>query len=278
MGRPVTVALILAAAQVGADLVAHAGEVLLTGRGALGDQPHDLVVHLGVERLERQVLELPLDGVHAEPVRQRRVDLEGLLGLALRALLRDVAPGAGVVQPVGQLDDEHPDVARHRHDHLAHRLGLGGLAVGDLVELGDAVDEHRDLVTEVAAQRLEAVGGVLDGVVQQRRGQRRRGHAELGEDRGDRERVGDVVVAGPALLALVGPLGDGVGPLDQGEVGLGVGGCARPAAAARDGVLGHLVAPDAGRGPARALAREDSPGGGVAPGAAVVVSSAMPGV
>ena len=84
MGRPVTVALILAAAQVGLDLLADAGEVLLAGRGALGDQAHDLVVHLGVEGREGQVLQLPLDGVHAEPVGQRRVDLERLAGLALR--------------------------------------------------------------------------------------------------------------------------------------------------------------------------------------------------
>jgi hypothetical protein len=28
------------------------------------------------------------------------------------------------VQPVGELDDEHPDVTRHRDDHLADRLGL----------------------------------------------------------------------------------------------------------------------------------------------------------
>ena len=132
------------------DLGAHPGEVLLTGRRALGDETHDLVVDLRVERREREVLELPLDGVHAEAVRERGVDLEGLVGLALGRLGADVAPRAGVVQPVGELDDEDADVAGHRDDHLAHRLGLGGLAVGHLVELGDAVDEHRDLVAEVA--------------------------------------------------------------------------------------------------------------------------------
>ena len=41
----------------------------------------------------------------------------------------------------------------------------------------------------------ERVVGVLDGVVQQRGAQRRLGHAELGQDRGDGQRVGDVGVA-----------------------------------------------------------------------------------
>jgi hypothetical protein len=73
--------------QVGPDLFADAREVLLPGRCALCDEADDLVVDLGVQRLERQVLELPLDRVHAESVRERRVDLEGLLRLSLGALL-----------------------------------------------------------------------------------------------------------------------------------------------------------------------------------------------
>ena len=128
------------------------------------------------------------------------------------------------MQPVGQLDDQHPDVAGHRHDHLADGLGLRRLAVRHLVELGDAVDQHRDLVAEVRrAAGVERVVGVLDRVVQQRRRERRRRHAELGEDRRDGQRVGDVRVAALALLAAVGLLGHVVGALDDREVGLGVG-------------------------------------------------------
>ena len=212
----------LGAAQVVGHLRAHPGEVLLTGRCALGDEPHDLVVDLGVEGGEGQVLQLPLDGVHAEPVGQRRVDLERLVGLALGRLARDVAPGAGVVQPVGELDDEDADVAGHRDDHLAHGLGLGRLAVGDLVELGHPVDEPRDLVAEVAAQLRQLVVGVLDRVVQQRRRERGRRHPELGEDRRHGEGMRDVGVAGEAHLPAVVLLGHEVGALDDGQVGLGV--------------------------------------------------------
>src|SRR3712207_8927709 len=43
----------------------------------------------------------------------------------------------------------------------------------DLVELGEPVDDERDLGAEVALQRGDRVAGVLDRVVQQRR---REGH------------------------------------------------------------------------------------------------------
>src|SRR5207247_8267294 len=42
------------------------------------DQIRDLVVRTGVQRLERQVLELPLHLLDTEAVRERPVDLEGL--------------------------------------------------------------------------------------------------------------------------------------------------------------------------------------------------------
>ncbi len=77
-----------------------------------------------------------------------------------------------------------------------------------------------------------------------------------------RERVGDVGVAALALLALVGPLGDGVGPLDDRRGRPWGGSCGRPAAAARaPGCSGTACrAPTERRGPARALgARTDSP-------------------
>jgi len=127
------------------------------------------------------------------------------------------------VQPVGQLDHEDPYVAGHRDHHLADGLRLGGVAVVDLVELGDPVHEARDLVAELAAQLVEGVVGVLDGVVQQRGRDGRGRHAEVREDRGDGEGVGDVGVAALAELSPVAALGHDVGALDDAGVGLGVG-------------------------------------------------------
>ena len=209
-------------AQVGLDLADHLGQELVSRRRPLGDHPHDLIVDLGMQGREREVLELPLDGVHAQPVGQGCVDVEGLAGGAFLALLRHVAQRAHVVEPVGELDHEHPDVARHRHDHLADGLGLGRVAVLHLVELGHAVDHPGDLVAEVLPALLERVRRVLDGVVQQRRHQGRLRHADARQDRGDRQRVGDVGVAALAHLGAVHLLGGDVRALDQRQVGLGV--------------------------------------------------------
>ena len=205
-----------------ADRRGDLGQVGVPRRRALGDQPHDLVVALRVQRREREVLELPLDRVHAQPVGQRGEDLQRLARLLLLLLGREEAQRAHVVQPVGQLDDQHPRVAGHRDDHLADRLGLGRVAQLDLVDLGDAVDEVGDLGAEVGGDRVQGDAGVLDRVVQQRGHQRRGVHAQAGQDRGDGQRVGDVGVAALALLRGVGGLGDVVGPLQQRQVGLGV--------------------------------------------------------
>lgn len=123
--------------------------VLLALRGALLHERVDLGVELRMQHGEGKILELALRHLDAEAVRQRRVDLERLAGLLRRLLGRDEAPRARVVQAVSQLDEQHADVFRHRDDHLADGFGLRGVAVFDLVEFRDAVDQHRDLVTEI---------------------------------------------------------------------------------------------------------------------------------
>ncbi len=206
------------------DVLDHFLQEHLPPRRPLRHQPHDLVVPLGEQRREREVLELPLHGVHAEPVRQRREDLQGLARLLLLLRPRDVAQRAHVVQPVGQLDDQDPDVARHGDDHLADGLGLRGVAVLDLVQLGDAVHQRGDVLAEVLAQLVDRVLGVLDRVVQQRGADRVVRHAQLGQDRRHGERVRDVRIAAAAGLAGVQPRRRLVGPLDEPDVGLRVRG------------------------------------------------------
>ena len=104
-----------------------------------------------MQRLEGEILELPLERVDAEPVRERRVDLERLLRLLDLLLLAEVLDRAHVVQPVRELDQDHADVLGHRDDHLAVVLGLRLLARLELDprQLGDALDELRHLVSEL---------------------------------------------------------------------------------------------------------------------------------
>ncbi len=212
----------LGLAQVGGHLLDDLLQEQVAPGGPLGDHPRDLVVPLGVQRGERQVLQLPLDGVHAEPVRERGEDLQRLACLPLLLLPRQVAQRAHVVQAVGELDHQHPDVAGHRDHHLAHGFRLGGLAVLDPVQLGNPVDQRRHVVTEAAAQLVQRVGGVFQGVMQQRGADGLGVHAEFGQDRGHRERMGDVGVAALALLVGVPLGGHLVGAVDEPDVRFGM--------------------------------------------------------
>ena len=183
----------------------------------LRDLGGELLVLARVEVLEREVLELDLDPLDTEPVRERRVDLHRLGGDALLLLGRQVIERPHVVEAVAQLDEDDADVARHREQHLAEVLGLLLLArrVRQLAELGDAVDEERDLLAEQLAELLDGRAGVLDAVVQQARAHRRDVELELGDDLRDRERMGDVRIARLAGLAVVRLRGELVRAADQ---------------------------------------------------------------
>ena len=179
--------------------------VLLAVGAALGDHGLDLGVLARVERLEREVLELPLQLVDAEAVGERRVDLERLARLLHLLLAAEVLERAHVVQPVGELDQDDPDVLGHRDDHLPVVLGLGVLAALELDprQLGDALDEVRDLVAELGPHLVDPDLGVLDDVVEQRGGDRLVVEPQLGADLGGAERVKDEGLPRAALLALV---------------------------------------------------------------------------
>ena len=216
------------ATQILLDLVNDVTQVLLTLRGTLGDETVDFLVNLRVQRLKRQLLELPLHHVHAEAMSQGRVDLQRLLRLLCRRLGGHETPRAGVMDAVAQLDEQHADVTAHRDEHLAQGLGLSGGTVAHLVELGHAVDQVRDGLAEVRGKFLQGVVGVLDRVVQQRGDQRWRRHTHLGEDRRDGHRVGDIRFTGLAHLPPVTLFSLAVGALNDTDVGLGMIGAQSP--------------------------------------------------
>ena len=133
-------------------------DVALAVGAALADHRLDLLVLARMQRLEREVLQLPLHRVDAEPVCERRIDLERLFRLLDLLLLAEVLDLAQVVQPVGQLDQDHAHVRRHRDDQLAVVLGLRLFAALELNarQLRDALDELRDLVAELRRGRPPA--------------------------------------------------------------------------------------------------------------------------
>ena len=144
--------------------------------------------------------------VDAEPVGDRRVDLQRLLGDPVLLFRRQRLQRLHVVQPVGELHQDDADVLHHREHHLAEalRLRLGAAGEGQLVELADAVHQAGDLGAEPRLDLGLGGGRVLDHVVQQRRRDRLVVEVELREDARHRHRVGDVGLARLALLSLVG--------------------------------------------------------------------------
>ena len=167
--------------------------MLLAVGAALGDHLLDLLVLARMQGAEGEVLELPLERVDAEAVRDRRVHLERLARLAHLRLLAHVLDRPHVVKAVGKLDQDHPDVPRHRDHELAIVLGLRLFTARELHarQLRHALDEHGDLVSELGLDVLDGDAGVLDRVVEQRRGDRRLVHPEPGEDLRGAPRVVD---------------------------------------------------------------------------------------
>ena len=122
---------------------------------------------------EAEVLQLGLDQVHAQALGDRRVDLQRFGRDAAARVHALRAERAHVVQAVGELDQDHAQVARHRQQHLAEAFRVGFLAVAELqlVQLGDAVDQFGHGRAELGGDRLGRERRVLEGVVQDRRDQ-----------------------------------------------------------------------------------------------------------
>ena len=191
-------------------------DVALALRLLLRDVALQLVVDLGVEEAERVVLQLALHSVDAEPMGERRVDVERLLRDLDLLLGLQVPEGAHVVGAIGELDQDDADVARHRQEHLAEVLRLLLLARGevDLADLGDPVDQAGDLLAEHVLQLRQRGERVLDGVVQEAGRHAGDVESQVGDDPGDLEGVGEVGLAGQPSLAAMHLLREFVGPLD----------------------------------------------------------------
>ena len=179
---------------------------------------------LRLEIAERQLLELVLDLAHPQPVGDGRVDVARLLRDLDAALLRQVVQRPHVVEPVGELHQDDPDVVHHGEQHLAEVLGLPLLArrERDRPQLGHPLDDVGDVGAEQLLDPLDRRLRVLDDVVEQAGGNRHDVELHVGEQVRDLERVHEVGLAGMAHLSLVLEGGEHIGPPQQLDVGVGV--------------------------------------------------------
>ena len=186
---------------IGHELVEHVRLAVEVG--------DDLTVAVRVEIFEREVLELPLHLLQAEPVGDGRIDLHRFERL-FELLLRDhVFHRAHIVQPVGDLDEDDADVLRHRHEHFAEVFHLLVLAARELHagELCDALHDIGYLAAELPGDVLVGDGGVLNAVVQQRRDDAVLVQPHLRADLRGGDAVRHIRRAGLALLPAVGAVG-----------------------------------------------------------------------
>ncbi len=206
--RPETLALEISLGELPLDEADHVVDVLLPlllpPAHALGQ----VGVLGGLEPAEAQVLQLGLDPADAEPVRQRRVDVQRLLRDALALVLAHVLQRPHVVGAVGELHQDDADVLRHRDDHLPEVLGLllflaeRGARL-ELGELGHPVDQLGDLGSEELGQLVRGGQGVLDGVVEEPGDDARLVQLEVGQDAGHLQGVHQVRLSGVPELPLV---------------------------------------------------------------------------
>ncbi|RMS61260.1 hypothetical protein ALP63_05250 [Pseudomonas syringae pv. aceris] len=170
-----------------------------------------------VHRLEAQVLEFDTHTVHAQPIGDGRIDFEGFLGDAPTLFARQDFQRAHVVQAVGELDQNDANVARHGHGHFLEvfRLGFGlGLEI-HLGQFADPIDQFRDGLAKLGAERFLGNPGVFDDVMQHRSHQALMVHVHVGKNVRHRKGMGDVGFTAATALAIVGLFGVEIRSADQ---------------------------------------------------------------
>ena len=210
--------------ELAGELLLDLGDQIRAALGELVEPLGDDLVRLRIELAERQVLQLLAQAVHAHAAGERRIDVERFLGDAPAPLRRHVVERAHVVQPVGELDQQHAHVVGDGQQELAQVLGLLGLARDqvELLQLGQALDQMADVGAEDLVDLRARGRRVLDRVVQQRRRDRGVVELEVGQDGRDFERMGEIRIAGGALLLAMRLHGVDIGAVEQRLVGVRV--------------------------------------------------------
>ncbi|RMO04789.1 hypothetical protein ALQ48_06206 [Pseudomonas coronafaciens pv. zizaniae] len=170
-----------------------------------------------VHGLETQVLEFDTHVVHAQPVGDGGIDFEGFLGDTATFFAGKDFQRAHVMQTVGELDQNHANITRHGHGHFLEVFCLGfglGLEI-HLGQFADPVDQFRNGLAKLGAERFLGNTGIFDDVMQHRGHQALMVHVHVSKNIGHRKRVGDVGLTAATALAIVGLFGVEIRSADQ---------------------------------------------------------------
>jgi hypothetical protein len=132
------------------------------------------LIRLRLEIPEGELLELVFHLAHPEPIRDGRVDVERFLRNLHPPVFGQVVQRPHVVQPVGELHEDDPDVIHHRQQHLAEVFGLALLArrERDGAQFCNAFHDMCDFGAEQLSDALRRGDGVFDDVMEQAGGHR----------------------------------------------------------------------------------------------------------
>ena len=168
--------------------------------------------------LEGQFLEFVAHALHAHPAAEGGVDVECLLRDPPPLGDRNEMQGPHIVQPVGELDQQHSDVVRDGEEQFAQVLGLGGLFRHEVepLDLGQALDEAADLVAEKLIDFFARVASV-SSIVSCRTAATIVASSSFRSVRmaRDFERMGEIRISGGALLCAVRLHGIDVGTVQE---------------------------------------------------------------
>ena len=143
-----------------------------------------LVISLWLQRLKREVLELPLHLPDAESLGERGIDLEGLACDAALLLNPKCGEGAHVVETVAEFDQHDADILGHCQEHLADVLRMLLLRTQrrELAQLRNAVHQARHLLAKALGECLRGDAGVFWYVMKKGGGECRCIKAKIGKD------------------------------------------------------------------------------------------------
>ncbi len=172
---------------------------------------------------EGKLLQLVAHALHAHAAGERRIDVQRLLRDARALFRRHEMQRAHIVQAIGELDEQHAHVLGDGEQQLAEILAPArpasrrDRASSILVRPStSAADIRAEQPVDFLARRAR----VLDRVMQHGGDDRRIVELEIGQDRGDFERMRKIRVAGGALLRAMRLHRIDIGAVEQILVGL----------------------------------------------------------
>ena len=147
----------------------HFLDVLLTLLFPLCHPELQASIDIRLQILQAQILQLVFHPSNAQATCQRRINFKRLLGYLFLLDLVKMLQRPHVMQAVGQLDENDPDVVRHREHHLSEVFGLFFLIVPevDLADLRHTVHQMHNVLAKLMLQFIGRGERIFERVMQQ---------------------------------------------------------------------------------------------------------------